>query len=118
MTAQSGSTLRVMTWNIHGGIGSDRQFSLERITETIARHDPDVVALQEVDSRRRGADARSPFELLREAVGDHGIEAKSISTADGDYGQMLVSRCPLGANEVHDITHAPPLACSCAYPAA
>ena len=54
----------------------------------------------------RAAGARSPFELLREAVGEHGIEAKSISTADGDYGQMLVSRCPFNAIEVHDITHA------------
>ena len=103
---ETGNTLRVMTWNIHGGIGPDRQFSLERITETIDRHNPDVVALQEVDSRRGAAGARSPFELLREAVGEHGIEAKSISTADGDYGQMLVSRCPFNATEVHDITHA------------
>jgi endonuclease/exonuclease/phosphatase family metal-dependent hydrolase len=103
--AQPGNTLRVMTWNIHGGIGPDRQFSLERITEVIDRHDPDVVALQEVDSRRRAADARSPFELLREAVGEHGIEAKSITTADGDYGQMLASRCPFNGTQVHDITH-------------
>jgi endonuclease/exonuclease/phosphatase family metal-dependent hydrolase len=101
-----GTTLRVMTWNIHGGIGPDGQFSLKRIIETIDRHNPDVVALQEVDSRRLVAGARSPFELLREAVGEHGIEAKSISTADGDYGQMLVSRCPFNATEVHDITHA------------
>ena len=106
MTAQSGNMLRVMTWNIHGGIGPDRQFSLARITETIDRHNPDVVALQEVDSRRGTVGARSPFELLREAVGEHGIEAKSISTADGDYGQMLVSRCPFNATEIHDITHA------------
>ncbi|HZO46859.1 MAG TPA: endonuclease/exonuclease/phosphatase family protein [Xanthobacteraceae bacterium] len=106
MTPRPGNMLRVMTWNIHGGIGPDRQFSLARITETIDRHNPDVVALQEVDSRRGAAGARSPFELLREAVGDHGIEAKSISTADGDYGQMLVSRCPFNATEIHDITHA------------
>jgi endonuclease/exonuclease/phosphatase family metal-dependent hydrolase len=104
--AQAGNMLRVMTWNIHGGIGPDRQFSLERITETIDRHNPDVVALQEVDSRRRAPDARSPFELLREAVGEHGIEAKSITTADGDYGQMLASRCPFNGTRIHDITHA------------
>jgi endonuclease/exonuclease/phosphatase family metal-dependent hydrolase len=106
VSARAPNTLRVMTWNIHGGIGPDGRFSLERITETVARHDPDVLALQEVDSRRLVAGARSPFELLREAVGDHGIEAKSISTVDGDYGQMLVSRCPFVATEVHDITHA------------
>ena len=106
MTTRPSNMLRVMTWNIHGGIGPDRQFSLARITETIDRHNPDVVALQEVDSRRGAAGARSPFELLREAVGEHGIEAKSISTADGDYGQMLVSRRPFNATEIHDITHA------------
>ena len=106
MSAPRSSNLRVMTWNIHGGIGRDGRYALERITETIARHDPDVVALQEVDSRRLAAGARSPFEALREAVGEHGIEAKSISTADGDYGQMLVSRCPFDATEIHDITHA------------
>jgi endonuclease/exonuclease/phosphatase family metal-dependent hydrolase len=99
-------TIRVMTWNIHGGVGIDRRFALDRITETIARHDPDVVALQEVDSRRCGPSHRSPFELLREAVGEHGIEAKSIATADGDYGQMVVSRWPLGSTQVHDITYA------------
>jgi endonuclease/exonuclease/phosphatase family metal-dependent hydrolase len=99
-------TIRVMTWNIHGGVGIDGRFALDRITETIARHDPDVVALQEVDSRRRAAGHRSPFELLREAVGDHGIEAKSIATADGDYGQMVVSRWPFAGTEVHDITYA------------
>jgi endonuclease/exonuclease/phosphatase family metal-dependent hydrolase len=106
VTSRSVSTLRVMTWNIHGGVGPDRKFSLERITETIDRHNPDIVALQEVDSRRRVANARSPFELLREAIGEHGIEAKSITTADGDYGQMLASRCPFNGTQVHDITHA------------
>ncbi len=99
------STLRLMTWNIHGGIGTDRRYALERITEVIDRHNADIVALQEVDSRRLLAGSRSPFETLREAVGEHGIEAKSISTADGDYGQMLLSRCPFDRSEVHDITH-------------
>lgn len=98
--------LRVMTWNIHGGMGLGTRFDLDRVCATIKRHEPDVLALQEVDSRRCTAGARSPFELLREAVGEHGIEAKSISTADGDYGQMLVSRWPFDGTDIHDITHA------------
>ena len=106
MITRPHGTIRVMTWNIHGGVGTDRRYALDRITDTIARHDPDVVALQEVDSRRRARGEPSPFELLREAVGEHGIEAKSIATADGDYGQMVVSRWPFGATEVHDISHA------------
>ena len=97
--------VRVMTWNIHGGIGPDRRFDLGRIVATIAQHHPDVVALQEVDSRRTVAAGGSPFALLREAVGDHGIEAKSITTADGEYGQMVVSRWPF--NSTRDSRHHP-----------
>ena len=98
------ATVRVMTWNIHSGIGTDGQYDLDRIVETIERNRPDALALQEVDSRRTPPPARSPFAVLREAVGGHGIEAKSIVTADGEYGQMVVSRWPFGATEIHDIT--------------
>ena len=103
---RAGTTVRVMTWNIHSGVGTDGRFDLTRVVETIARHHPDVVALQEVDSRQTLAPARSAFAVLRDAVGEHGIEAKSIITADGAYGQMVVSRWPLGATQIHDITHA------------
>jgi endonuclease/exonuclease/phosphatase family metal-dependent hydrolase len=103
---RSDATIRVMTWNIHGGVGIDGRFDLTRVVETIARHHPDVVALQEVDSRRTLAPARSAFVVLREAVGDHGVEAKSIIAPDGEYGQIVLSRWPLGATQIHDITHA------------
>ena len=101
-----GATVRVMTWNVHGGVGTDGRFDLGRVVETIARHHPDVVALQEVDSRRTLAPMRSAFAVLREAVGEHGVEAKTIIARDGDYGQIVVSRWPFGTTDVHDITHA------------
>ena len=50
-----------MTWNIHGGIGPDGLHDLERMLAVIRRADPDVLALQEVDSRRvKGPSTRSP----------------------------------------------------------
>lgn len=104
MNAPQAPVMRVMTWNIHGGIGTDGKFDLARIVAAISRHAPDVVALQEVDSRRRPAGGPSPFTFLREAIGHHGIEAKSITTTDGDYGQMVISRWPLLDVKVHDIT--------------
>jgi endonuclease/exonuclease/phosphatase family metal-dependent hydrolase len=41
--------LRIITYNIHRCIGGDRKISPERIAEVIAVHQPDIVALQEVD---------------------------------------------------------------------
>lgn len=106
MIAPRPVTCRIMTWNIHAGVGFDGRFALGRITETIARISPDVAALQEVDSRRLLPDGRSAFEVLREAAGGYGIDAKTIITADGDYGQMLISRWPFVSTTIHDISHA------------
>lgn len=58
---RTGTTVRVMTWNIHSGVGTDGHFDLTRVVETIARHQPDVVALQEVDSRQTPAPAAMPL---------------------------------------------------------
>jgi endonuclease/exonuclease/phosphatase family metal-dependent hydrolase len=95
--------IRVMTWNIHGAIGRNRRFDLQKVAALILRADPDIVALQEVDSRRQGG--IDPFVMLQETLGHYGIGAKSIVTADGAYGQMLMSRWPLRQTEIRDISY-------------
>ena len=105
MIGPSGRTIRVMTWNIHGTLGLNPRFDLALVTELIARNDPDIVALQEVDSRRSADPLQNPFSMLKEAIGDHGIGAESITTADGTYGQALISRWPLHDTEIHDISY-------------
>ncbi|HEX2216772.1 MAG TPA: endonuclease/exonuclease/phosphatase family protein [Xanthobacteraceae bacterium] len=97
-------TVRVATWNIRGGVGLDRRFDLERIVRTIKRAQPDVIALQEVDSRRGTPDHEHPFLFLRRAFGEHCVEAKSIISAHGEYGQILISRWPLAEIRIHDIS--------------
>jgi endonuclease/exonuclease/phosphatase family metal-dependent hydrolase len=43
------NSLRIITYNIHRCIGGDHKLSPERVAEVIAAHQPDIVALQEVD---------------------------------------------------------------------
>jgi len=43
-----GRTLRILTYNVHRWLGTDRQISPQRIAEVIASCNPDIVALQEV----------------------------------------------------------------------
>jgi endonuclease/exonuclease/phosphatase family metal-dependent hydrolase len=94
-----------MTWNIHGTVGGNPRFDLAGVIELIRRWDPDIVALQEVDSRRQQPPSDgNPFAYLQDALGHHGIGAKSITTADGDYGQMLMSRWPFVSSEIQDIS--------------
>jgi endonuclease/exonuclease/phosphatase family metal-dependent hydrolase len=102
--AAKGAGVRIMTWNIHGALGRNPRFDLTRVVELIRGWDPDIVALQEVDSRRALAGGANPFEFLPGAVGLYGVGAKSLTTKDGDYGQMLISRWPISTHEVRDIS--------------
>jgi endonuclease/exonuclease/phosphatase family metal-dependent hydrolase len=103
LTQPGRSIVRVMTWNIHGGVGPDGRHDLARMLVLVRRAEPDVLALQEVDSRRvKGGE--HPIELLKRALGHHGVRAAAIVTPDGDYGQVLLSRWPMRDTEVHDIS--------------
>ena len=104
-TILSDATVRVLTWNIHGSFGRNPRFDLARVVALIDRWDPQIVALQEVDSRRDRDAGINPFEFLQREFGEHGIGAKSITTDDGDYGQMLISRWPMTDTVVHDLSY-------------
>jgi len=94
-----------MTWNIHGTFGLNRRFDLMRVVDLIVRVAPDIVALQEVDSRGLKVGCDDPFDVLQRAIGNHGVGAKSIVTSDGAYGQTLISRWPLRGTEIRDISY-------------
>lgn len=98
----SAAALRVLTWNVHSCIGADGRLDPERVRRHIRDIDPDIAALQEVDSRR---DRRDGFDLLGDCLGDHRAEVRTIRTADGDYGHMLLSRWPISAWREHDVTY-------------
>ena len=102
MTAGS---IRVMTWNIHGGIGPDRRRDLGRIVQLIKAHNPDVVALQEIDSRGRPSGEELPLAYLCGALGEHRAEARTIVANDGHYGHAVISRWPLSQVKLHDISY-------------
>ena len=64
--------LRVLTWNIHKGIGgTDRKYQLNRIIEVLQRINADIILLQEVDHQvqRTGFDKQN--ELIAESLNYH-----------------------------------------------
>jgi endonuclease/exonuclease/phosphatase family metal-dependent hydrolase len=97
-------SIRIATWNIRGGVGLGGRFDLQRIVDVLTRGNADIIALQEVDSRRAPGERQHPFMFLRRALGEHAVEAKSIISADGEYGQILISRYPLSGIHIHDLS--------------
>ncbi len=92
-----------MSWNIHGAVGLDGRYDLDRVLEAVRRHDPDIVSLQEVDSRGEAPGER-PLDRLAGALGGNVAEACTVRSPDGDYGHVLISRWPIEGCRLHDIS--------------
>ncbi|WP_274423164.1 endonuclease/exonuclease/phosphatase family protein [Chelativorans sp. YIM 93263] len=99
------AVVRVMTWNIHGSVGLDGQRDRQRIVDFIRRQDPDIIALQEVGSRKSDPAAQEDFAFFASALGNHAIESRLITAPDGNYGHAIISRWPLRQTCCHDISY-------------
>jgi endonuclease/exonuclease/phosphatase family metal-dependent hydrolase len=103
--SDAAGVVRVLTWNIHRGIGRDGRYDLGPVVELVRRHDPDIVALQEIDSRGRVDDGQAaPLAFLTQSLGSHVAEARTIVAPDGHYGHALISRWPLAPPILHDLS--------------
>lgn len=86
------TTLRIMSYNIHNGVGMDGKRDYARIADAILRMSPDVVALQELDSvtrRSRGVDI---LRELAELTSMYRVYAPSIDYQGGKYGIGMLSK--------------------------
>ena len=97
MTAAPGgpTVLRVMTYNVHGCVGTDRRLDVGRIAEVIAREAPDVVALQELDAGRARSDGVDQAYAIAERLGmGHHFNA-AFRVAEESYGDAILSLHPM-----------------------
>ena len=90
--------MRLLSWNIHKGIGGrDRRYALQRIIDCIDHEQPDLVCLQEVD-RLVG---RSQFDdqprILGQSLNLQSTFQANVSVANGTYGNLILSRWAVGS---------------------
>lgn len=84
-----------MTYNVHSCEGVDGKRSITRIAEVIARAEPDVVALQELDAHRPRSDQHRQAELIAEALGMRYHFHPAIHLQDEQYGDALLTPHPM-----------------------
>lgn len=110
--AQQTVSLRVMSYNIHSGIGTDAALDLDRTARTIRGSGADIVVLQEVDVRW---DARSDYaDQVRELARKLRMWASFAPIYDepgqkpGDerrqFGVAILSKHPILFARNHEIT--------------
>jgi len=88
-------TIRVMAYNIHHGEGMDSVLDLGRIADLIVEADPDLIAIQEVDSV---VDRTGDVDQAKELARLTGMEARFGSFMPyqgGAYGMAVLSRLPV-----------------------
>ncbi|MCA9186756.1 MAG: endonuclease/exonuclease/phosphatase family protein [Pirellulaceae bacterium] len=92
------TTLRVLTYNIHHGEGTDGKVDLPRIAAAIRAANADLVALQEVDVRvQRTANVDQAVELAN-ATEMNMVFHGNIELQGGQYGNAILSRFPITAS--------------------
>lgn len=87
--------LRIMTYNVHGCIGMDGKMSPERIARVIARHAPDVVALQELDVGRPRSGGIDQAETIARLLRMQFHFQSVLHLEEEQYGNAVLTHLPL-----------------------
>jgi endonuclease/exonuclease/phosphatase family metal-dependent hydrolase len=100
--------VRLVTFNIHHGVGDDGRHDLPRLAQVLAATDADVLCLQEVDRHfgPRSEDVDQALLLARAldmqlAWGPAIDEPRGAGRPRAEYGNALLSRLPILVSDVH-----------------
>ena len=94
-SATAKRTLRVMTYNIHVGVGVDKKLDLQRIADVINKEKPDLVGLQEVDRGVKRTEGKDEIAELAAMTKMEFAFAPNLDYQGGKYGVAILSRLPI-----------------------
>jgi endonuclease/exonuclease/phosphatase family metal-dependent hydrolase len=99
--------LKLVTWNIHSGVGTDRRYDLGRIASALADEDADVIALQELDRHtERSAFHDQAIELAARLAMTSSFCA-TRTHGDGSFGLATLSRFRRVSEQQYDLSYRP-----------
>src|SRR5678816_4124683 len=94
-------TLRIMTYNIHVGVGMDKKLDLQRIADVINKERPDLVGLQEVDRGVERTQRKDEIVELAQLTRMEYAFAPNLDYQGGKYGVAILSRFPVAVSYTH-----------------
>jgi endonuclease/exonuclease/phosphatase family metal-dependent hydrolase len=108
---------RILTYNVHRWLGTDRQISPSRIADVIASCEADIVALQEVRAGRARAGAVDQAAGLAAKLGMHMHFQPTIRVFGEQFGIAILTRHPsraIRAGRLPSLSTGPSLEKRCA----
>lgn len=91
-TALAGNPLRLMSYNIKNANGMDNVCSYQRIADAINKVQPDIVAIQELDSMTNRSGQKYVLQEIATLTKMHPYFAPAISYDGGKYGIGILSK--------------------------
>lgn len=91
MAEEAPKQLRVLTWNIHHGVGEDGKLDLARIAKVITDQRPDVVVLQEVDKNCTRSGQIDQAAEIAKLTQLKFVFGKAMDLEGGEYGQAILA---------------------------
>ena len=92
ISPKENNSIRIMTYNVHNGIGMDNITDYQRIAEVINRVAPDLVAVQELDSAAQRSNGVYVLKEIAEHALMHYTYGAAIDFQGGKYGIGILSK--------------------------
>lgn len=95
--------LKIMTYNMHRGIGKNGRLDLTATAEVIKKSDAAIIALQEVERHSIRTVFQDQIKQLSVNTNMNYAYGKSINVLNGQYGNGLLSKYPIEEYKVYDM---------------
>lgn len=95
--------MRLVSWNIHGGVGTDGRRDLSRIAALLEDMRCDVAALQEVGDPQ-GSEVADHASWLGRRLGWFVAYGPNLVLAGSPYGNAVLSRYPISHAHNYDLS--------------
>ncbi|MEF2071610.1 endonuclease/exonuclease/phosphatase family protein [Consotaella aegiceratis] len=86
--------VRVVSYNIHSGIGTDRRHDVKRIADVISDCHADIIGLQEVDVGRKRTGFSDQAHEIGERLGMTVHFHPALEVDDERYGDAILTKAP------------------------
>jgi endonuclease/exonuclease/phosphatase family metal-dependent hydrolase len=88
------SRLKILSYNVHSCVGTDRKLDPARIADVIAELEPDVIGLQELDVGRSRTGGVDQAELIASRLRMDFHFHAALTSAEERYGDAILTTLP------------------------
>jgi endonuclease/exonuclease/phosphatase family metal-dependent hydrolase len=97
--------LKLLTYNIHSGIGTDRRYDLGRIGAVLEQERPDIAAIQELDCRIWRTSYQDQSSELAGRLATNAYYCATRPIEKGSFGMAVLSAFSVVRRKEYDLSY-------------